>query len=289
MPRTYVPKLKKYTAKDLEEAINLVKQGKLGVREAARQFRIDKSKLSRSLNNKNKSKQGRKQEANQIINEINLASTSNISIAGTASSSTTFEEILLAKINKTNPETKTRRKINSNSAVLTSAEYLESIKQKEVIQKGRVQTKKVQKKNIQKIDRVPSSSSESEAEGIILQDESDVDDMTLADLVESNSDNEFDTCSNEIHSGDYVLIKFATKKKLVHYVALVENIKGSEYCVSYMRRQVNKFVFPTVPENYNVDKDDIVMKLPSPSCQGGTARMSQKLAFPIDFQKFSVN
>lgn len=228
-------------------------------------------------------------EENQIINEINLASTSNISIAGTASSSTTFEEILLAKINKTNPETKTRRKINSNSAVLTSAEYLESIKQKEVIQKGRVQTKKVQKKNIQKIDRVPSSSSESEAEGIILQDESDVDDMTLADLVESNSDNEFDTCSNEIHSGDYVLIKFATKKKLVHYVALVENIKGSEYCVSYMRRQVNKFVFPTVPENYNVDKDDIVMKLPSPSCQGGTARMSQKLAFPIDFQKFSVN
>lgn len=61
MPRTYVPKPKRYTEKDLDKALNLIKEGKLGVREAARQFKIDKSKLSRSLNCKNKSKRGRKQ------------------------------------------------------------------------------------------------------------------------------------------------------------------------------------------------------------------------------------
>ncbi|XP_050309036.1 uncharacterized protein LOC126745308 [Anthonomus grandis grandis] len=42
--------------------------------------------------------------------------------------STSFENILLNKISKTNPEIKRRRKVNSSCAVLTSAEYLDSIR-----------------------------------------------------------------------------------------------------------------------------------------------------------------
>lgn len=198
--------------------------------------------------------------------------------------STSFEAILLAKINKSIPEAKRRRKIDSNCAVLTSAEYLEGIKRKETTQKEKLQTKRVQKKK-----RIASSSSESELENIVLQDESDIEEnMTLADLIQAYSDDEFETDSNVIHTGEYVLIKFATKKKLVHYVALVEKIVANEYSVSYLRRKVDKFIFPEVPEKYNVDKDDIVMKLPSPTFHAGTARISQKLSFPIDFEKFCV-
>lgn len=37
---------------------------------------------------------------------------------------------MINKINKTNPEIKRRRKVNSGCVVLTSAEYLDSIKEK---------------------------------------------------------------------------------------------------------------------------------------------------------------
>ena len=120
--------------------------------------------------------------------------------------------------------------------------------------------KKVQKKSVQKIERVPSSSSESESESVVLQDESDVNEnMTLADLIEPNLDDEFEINSSEIQSGDNILIKFVTKK-MVYYVALVENITGRDYFVLYLRRKVNKFVFPEIPEKYSVNKDDIVIK-----------------------------
>lgn len=60
MPRTYVPKSKRYTEEDLQTALTLIRQNKLTIRKAAAQFRIDKSKLCRSLNKQHATKRGRK-------------------------------------------------------------------------------------------------------------------------------------------------------------------------------------------------------------------------------------
>lgn len=50
MLRKYVPKAKRYTEEDLQTALTLIRQNTLTVRKAAEKFRIDKSKLNRSLN-----------------------------------------------------------------------------------------------------------------------------------------------------------------------------------------------------------------------------------------------
>nr|WP_253308816.1 hypothetical protein [Rickettsia endosymbiont of Ceutorhynchus assimilis] len=60
MPRKYIPKPKKYTKEDLDKAAKLVRTEGFSVRAAADAFHIDKSKLSRYMNKKNSTKQGRK-------------------------------------------------------------------------------------------------------------------------------------------------------------------------------------------------------------------------------------
>lgn len=60
MPKKYIPKPKKYTKEDLDKAANLVRSEGFSIRTAAKAFGIDKSKLSRYINKKNLTKQGRK-------------------------------------------------------------------------------------------------------------------------------------------------------------------------------------------------------------------------------------
>lgn len=79
------------------------------------------------------------------------------------------------------------------------------------------------------------------------------------------------------------------KKKKLHYVALVESVIEDGFSVSYLRRKGETFIFPQIPEKYDVRKDDIVMKLPAPTTHGGTARVSQKLVFLVDIHKYNVN
>lgn len=113
--------------------------------------------------------------------------------------------------------------------------------------------------------------------------------MTLQDVVRAEqSDEETFGSDDNVTPGSYVLVKFATKKKLLHYAAFVENVEANEFAVSYLRRKGQHFVFPVVPEQYNVPREDIVMKLPPPTYHGGTARAAQKLLFSIDFQKFNT-
>ncbi|CAH0555054.1 unnamed protein product [Brassicogethes aeneus] len=147
-----------------------------------------------------------------------------------------------------------------------------------------------EKKTCTKIAKaIVYSSSESEAENVIYEEESDIEGITLEELNRNDNPSDEEIYSREIVSGDYILIKFVTKKKVVHYVALVENVDENEFGVSYLRRKGDKFMFPQVPEKFDVPKEDIVMKLPVPTFHGGTPRVSQKLVFAINFAKFNVN
>ncbi|KAL1489839.1 hypothetical protein ABEB36_013771 [Hypothenemus hampei] len=192
----------------------------------------------------------------------------------TSSMSTSFENIFLQKINKTKAPVKQRRKIDATCAVLTKLAQ---------------QRKKTNSKNTKMT--VVFSSSESKDERIIYKDESDKENLTVERFIgEENLDGSFDVINiNDINVGDYILVKFCTKKKLLHYVALVENIEQDEYDVSYLRRKGDKFIFPSIAEKYSVPKEDVIMKLSAPTFHGGTARISQQLVFAIEFQKFNLN
>nr|WP_253308817.1 hypothetical protein [Rickettsia endosymbiont of Ceutorhynchus assimilis] len=223
-----------------------------------------------------------------------------------------FEIILLKKINKTPSTVQKRRKILSGSQILTSQEYaklIEDIDKEKNRKKNKAGKKNRKTKTILK--KLPSSSSESESEvEVEYEDESDTENMTLADLVRDETEEEeiqnddesepenmppaqnvgFKSPKEEnITIGNFVLVKFKTKNRDVHYMAVVKDLlPNNEFCVSYLRRKGNKFVYPAVPEISNVEKQDIVLKLPTPAPLAGTSRAADVFAFPIDFERYLV-
>ena len=100
--------------------------------------------------------------------------------------------------------------------------------------------------------------------------------------------------------GDYVIVKFSGKKKVVHYVGLVvepqevnSETSGdeSDYTVKFLRRETPSsfsFIFPSVDEITVIAADDIVQKLPSPVQTGGTARVGRHVVFPVDFGSYNM-
>jgi hypothetical protein len=120
--------------------------------------------------------------------------------------------------------------------------------------------------------------------------ESDIFTSCESDDGSQNSDPECETnavSTRDVHysAGDFVLVKFATKKNVLHYVA--ELIKETaddadfseshgdgrhvthvtEWTVKFMRRKSSagfKFVYPQADQIFDVPLTDFVLKLPPP-------------------------
>ncbi|KAF2896715.1 hypothetical protein ILUMI_09462 [Ignelater luminosus] len=96
----------------------------------------------------------------------------------------------------------------------------------------------------------------------------DIDDQIFNDNQEENFLNGI------ITENDFVLVKFALKKVIRHYMAQVVNIEadGTEYLVNFLRRKQPdySFVFPDVQDIVTVPAEDVI-KLGEPSQSGGTA------------------
>lgn len=75
----------------------------------------------------------------------------------------------------------------------------------------------------------------------------------------------------------------------MHYIVLTESVRDDEFSLSYLRRKEEKFIFPQIPEKYEVKKDDVVMKLPLPITHGGTVRILWQFVFSIAVDKYNIN
>ena len=130
--------------------------------------------------------------------------------------------------------------------------------------------------------RLPSSSSSSDGfQG----------DVVLDDSTDSPSESECEeTGITDKHCvvGDFVLVRFATKRLVRHYVGqIIEQIDGDEYSVKYMRCQSvqkGKFVWPGKEDISTVEADsDIMMTLPTP-----TVDRREIVTFSIDLSHFHI-
>lgn len=237
-------------------------------------------------------------------NQLNIRSDDNIpsrSIAATNqlqnSSLTSFESILLEKINKTAAPNMKRRKIDSSAKVLTNEEFSNLVRKKEEKrEKKATKPKATRRRKVRKIVENFSESSESEG-SVICEDESDYENMTLADIVENEIEDLADIVEDEIEdpvlkikAEDFILVRFRTKKKTVHYIGQVHSVPSKdEYNVKFLRRkgQSGTFVFPKIEDNADVSVEDIVLKLPPPA-YAGTERTNGQYIFPIDFNTYVV-
>ena len=93
--------------------------------------------------------------------------------------------------------------------------------------------------------------------------------------------------NSEIVSGSFSLAKLNGKKYPRHYVAEVIEVAGLVYKVKYLKKSGdNKFI--REDDNiYDVELEDIIMKVPPPSVGHGSCRR-QYLMFDIDLTSFTV-
>lgn len=116
-----------------------------------------------------------------------------------------------------------------------------------------------------------------------------------ADCSTSSSDTESsdsDRENEELLSGDFVVVKVAGKRRVVHYVARIDTVDCDEYEDVFLQKQTGRvdtvFVINDKDEAYFI-KEDIVQKLPEPVTVGGSARRSNQLKFPCDLKSYNIN
>ena len=92
---------------------------------------------------------------------------------------------------------------------------------------------------------------------------------------------------NNVSEGEYVLVKFAGKTKVSHFVGVVISTDGFFSTVSFFKKaSETSFVKPDPADISDVDNNDIVMILPPPQKSGGTKRLSERFSFCIDISGY---
>lgn len=96
----------------------------------------------------------------------------------------------------------------------------------------------------------------------------------------------------KVSIGNYVLVKFATKRDIVYYVGLVVKKTDEDYVhISFMQKKLtgNQFTFPEAVDESPIDVKDIVMVLPDPNVSSGNSRMTlSNMSFNISFANFNI-
>lgn len=189
------------------------------------------------------------------------------------------------------------RKTNKRGRKLGATRIVTDTPEKEEIRRNKEKRAKNKDKKspVKKSKRqVLQSDSEEDSDEISLQDE-DGDPESLLDLVEEEimaiqDQDQFESCSYEI--GDYVLIQFPKKKAAPdHFVGNIvsKDVSDSEFQIKFYKRieSSSKFIQES-NQTYDVNEQDIILKLPKPLPMAGSNRLAGQLCFPVDFTNFNV-
>ncbi|KAF5284816.1 hypothetical protein FQA39_LY04541 [Lamprigera yunnana] len=158
----------------------------------------------------------------------------------------------------------TRRNLNIDKP---SAEFLKYLKDANVEngeRENRVEENKRPKRKLEVVNHSNSSSNESDA--ISFHDNSDED---LSDEFE-------DVNRNDLNNGDFVLVKFNTKTKLIHFVGQILNISEETSKIRFLRRKrlSTTFYFLFIDDISEIANEDIMSKLKTPPKSGTTRTAS---------------
>ena len=121
-----------------------------------------------------------------------------------------------------------------------------------------------------------------------LHDDSDSS-LSMSD-VEQDNDEIKNPTAQQLDEGDFILVNFATKKTVSHYLGKIESVDVDDDTVDcmFLKRKPTKdgqflFVFPDVLDVSEVSVGDILCKV-NPPTTGGTARTGDIFTFCSDFE-----
>lgn len=91
--------------------------------------------------------------------------------------------------------------------------------------------------------------------------------------------------------GDFVLVKFATKKTIVHFVGQVQELDDhyNELIVKFLRFKPNcGFYYPIQNDISTIPRADILTKLPQPPENKGKSRQASYTKFNVSFLQYNI-
>lgn len=175
--------------------------------------------------------------------------------------------------------------------------FKKNIKVKEIKPKSRISlfddelNKKSSKENEKKVSlkkrKIEDSSSDSSLASFV-SDESNIEINDLIELQEKEEEKDEEIfCGGPIKNqlNKWVLVKFATKTTIKHYVGQINNIVEGYPFVKFARRikKSSVFVWPQENDEGEIPEEDIVVILPPPV----VGRRGQ-LSFPVSFSGLEV-
>lgn len=175
--------------------------------------------------------------------------------------------------------TNTRRK--RKTLVLTDTPVKEQL-QSELNAKS---TKPKRKKRLEQVETSGSEDEEAFATQLEKEDSSS-DEMAIG---EDPDQPMLDCAVRNISLGDYVLVKFCGKKMVQHFVGEVTATDGLMSTVSFFRTIKGSnitFIKPDKVDISEVENEDIITILPPPQRTGGTNRLSERMSFCIDLERY---
>lgn len=200
------------------------------------------------------------------------------------------------------PKAEARKKLSAKrcrkgkSRVLTDTpEKMEIQKMKaEKLEKKTRQKRKKVKLNFKKLFRSKedSSSDFSEEDLTALCNDSSDELEDLADEAQILA-KDFEQCLNiqELKLDDFVLVEFKGPKSVKYFVAkIIERQDKEIFVVKYLKKCLDspRFRIEKDTELFEVNVEDIKLKLPTPTVYGGTQRLSKQLKFPVSFVGYNL-
>lgn len=155
--------------------------------------------------------------------------------------------------------------------------------------------KKVSKAKLNKHlnkDKCDDETDTSENDVDFKDDESDC----CSEFDKENSDEEFlkqiiplldpTTELPNIFPGDYLLVKYCSKKSVKFFVGEVEGIENGQYQMNFLRKRGTGFIFPAIVDKDLVDFEQIELKLPRPKEIHTTVRANSIKKFSVDLSTY---
>ncbi|KAI4455691.1 hat family dimerization domaincontaining protein-related [Holotrichia oblita] len=155
-------------------------------------------------------------------------------------------------------------------------------KNTEVGEKGKG---KAPKKKLKKIE-IDFSDSDADLPQNIFHETTFFDNL---DQLQNNKDALILLDDDVIHCNDYLLVKFPTNKRTLHYIGRVESCNNNvSYVLNFLRKYRSGFRFPDLQDISTVSREDIVSKILNPEAAPGTSRMSSLFNFNVNFNGYNV-
>ncbi|KAI4456260.1 eg:bacr7a4.3 protein-related [Holotrichia oblita] len=255
MVRNYVRKTQRasgYTEEQLENALNDIRNGNITLHRASQTYGIPKTTLFNRLTGKRGVKTNEESGEEASLKTISTETSENEIIEQeNLNPKVSIESLILEKIKQTTPsQPLKRRRVAAGAEIITSEEVISRLKEPCA---GPFKAKPKNKRKPK--DIISSSEDEDDPPAIESNSDLDLDEFEP----EENCPNMEITDNPKVDIGQWVLVKYAGKKTIKHYVGKVQektNDFDAPWTVTFLKHSgKSKFSFPSMADTDNISEE----------------------------------